>query len=152
MEVHAQLISFLTALLIGMVLGLIFDFFRIVRGVLRLRLWMTNLLDGLYWVVATLITFTTLLLTNWGELRFYLFMGIAAGAGAYYRWVSKTMLFVLIRFLRVIAAVCQAFKRFVDFFFIRPAGYFFGIFSLPFQRSIRWYENRRQKKTPEEDP
>ena len=87
-----QVSSFLTALCIGLILGIIFDLFRVIRTTFHLHTIATSILDILYWIIALVIAFTLLIMSNWGEFRFYIFIGITLGGGLYYKFISRYMM------------------------------------------------------------
>lgn len=74
-----QLYAFGIVLLAGVNLGLFFDLFRVIRGLLRPGLLATPLLDLLFWALVTPILVLYLILANWGELRGYVVIGLALG-------------------------------------------------------------------------
>ncbi|MGE5576162.1 MAG: spore cortex biosynthesis protein YabQ [Syntrophothermus sp.] len=93
--VKLQAASFFITVLAGLLLGLLFDTYRVMRRRTKPRGLATSLGDLLFWVVATSVTFTFLLLGNWGELRLYVFVGLFLGVGFYYWALSR----LYIRFL-----------------------------------------------------
>lgn len=83
-----QLYAFGMTIVAGMAAGVVFDLYRMVRRGLRPRgtgAWLTDLL---FWLVVTPVVFALLLLGNWGELRFYVFLGLAAGGVLYFGLLS----------------------------------------------------------------
>lgn len=135
MELHAQLVSFLTALAIGLLLGLFFDFYRVLRGVFRPRAALTFLCDGVYWLFALALTFVALLMSDWAQLRFYTFLGMLGGAALYYRALSKYTLLCIVRCLRLVFCCLRQTRRFLQSCVLRPLGYILGIFTLPLRRA-----------------
>lgn len=145
MEVNTQWGSFLTTLFIGLILGFIFDFYRVMRGVFNLKSLMTFIFDGIYWLVAFIITFACLLFSNWAELRFYIFMGIISGWALYYKLISKYSIFMMIRVIRIIIATCQWIKKAFIVCLIHPVGYILGIFLFPFRYTMRRFSQLERK-------
>ncbi|UWE03775.1 spore cortex biosynthesis protein YabQ [Laceyella sacchari] len=82
----------------GILIGVILDFYRVVTQRFRLKRWIVSLIDLLYWMISSLLVFGLLLWSNWGELRFYLFIAICLGFLLYFRWFSQ----LVIRFIRVL--------------------------------------------------
>lgn len=74
-----QLYAFGIVLLAGVNLGLFFDLFRVIRGLLRPGLISTPILDLLFWALITPVLVLYLILANWGELRGYVVIGLALG-------------------------------------------------------------------------
>ncbi|MCK9526519.1 MAG: hypothetical protein M0R49_11425 [Limnochordia bacterium] len=86
-----QLYSFAIVLLAGITLGLFFDFFRVIRGILRPGLISTSILDLLFWALITPIIVLYLILANWGELRGYVLIGLLLGL-FFYRLLLTDMI------------------------------------------------------------
>lgn len=145
MEVNTQWVSFLTTLLIGLVLGFIFDFYRVMRGVFNLKTLMTFVFDGIYWMVAFMITFACLLFSNWAELRFYIFIGIISGWALYYKLISKYSIFMMIRGIRIIIATSRWVEKAFIICLIHPVGYILGIFLFPFRYAMRGFHQIKRK-------
>lgn len=79
-------IQFATLLLMaacGLGLGVSFDVVGTVMQELRARRWIRAVLDLLYWAAATLIVFRVLLYANNGQVRAFVFVGLALGVLAY---------------------------------------------------------------------
>jgi spore cortex biosynthesis protein YabQ len=73
----------------GFLLGAILDTYQALRIRLRLKGWTVSLIDLLYWFVSAGLVFRLLMWSNWGQLRFYIFIAILAGLFCYYRWLSR---------------------------------------------------------------
>lgn len=148
MEINAQLMIFFTALAIGWLLGLIFDFYRIMRGVFRPKMAMTALMDGVYWLVAVAVAFVCLLWSNWAEMRFYIFFAIVGGWISYYKLASKWTIYGMLKGLRVFSAMVVWLRKQGVFWIVHPLGYFLGIFLYPFRYGgdkMRIFKNRALK-------
>lgn len=78
-----QLIHFMLAVAIGVVIGILFDIYRVFRYLLSLPWTIIPILDFLWWVMVTCLVFSILLWENWGEVRFYIFIGQAVGFALY---------------------------------------------------------------------
>lgn len=85
-----QFINFFITVAIGLLAGFLFDIYRAVRDLLKLKKVGTCLGDIFFWIVLTGVVFILLLLGNWGEIRFYVLLGIATGAAVYLRLMSKS--------------------------------------------------------------
>lgn len=94
--VNAQFYSFLGTILIGMTMGILFDFYRIFRLLVKPKKILTYLGDLSFGFFAAAAVFILLLYSNWGEFRFYVFLGMAIGILFYYNlmsyWIVKGML------------------------------------------------------------
>jgi spore cortex biosynthesis protein YabQ len=101
----AQLYAFGIVLLAGVSLGVFFDLFRVIRGLLRPGLLSTPLLDLLFWVLLTPILILYLLLANWGELRGYVIIGLVLGFFFYKLLLSGIVTAVLIWLANLVMTV-----------------------------------------------
>lgn len=83
-----QMCSFAATIVIGVAAGFCYDYYRVVRGVFRLKKAGTFLGDILFWLITTAVVFLMLLQGNWGEVRLYVFIGLGLGALIYFRFLS----------------------------------------------------------------
>ncbi|NMB02882.1 MAG: hypothetical protein GX971_15390 [Firmicutes bacterium] len=93
-----QLYAFGIILLAGVNLGLFFDLFRVIRGLLRPGLISTPILDLLFWALITPVLVLYLILANWGELRGYVVIGLLLGL-FFYRLLLSGMVIALLLWL-----------------------------------------------------
>lgn len=97
-----QLYSFGIVLMAGITLGIFFDLFRVVRGILRPGLVSTPILDLLFWALITPILVLYLVLANWGELRGYVLIGLALGIFFYRLLLSGLVVSLLLWLVQVV--------------------------------------------------
>jgi spore cortex biosynthesis protein YabQ len=97
-----QLYAFGIVLLAGITLGLFFDLFRVIRGLLRPGLFSTPLLDLLFWALITPVLVLYLILANWGELRGYVIIGLALGLFFYRLLLSGMIISLLLWLVQVV--------------------------------------------------
>jgi len=83
-----QVCAFAATLVIGMVAGFCYDYYRVVRGVFKLKKVGTCLGDMVFWLVTTALVFFLLVLGNWGVVRLYVFIGLGLGASFYFQFLS----------------------------------------------------------------
>ena len=74
-----QVYGFTATIAAGLSLGLLFDLYRLWRRATSPKKAVTALSDILFWVIATPLTYIYLLMGNWGELRFYVVLGLLLG-------------------------------------------------------------------------
>jgi len=97
---------FLSTVVAGMVIGLFYDIFRIIRKTTPHRAWVVQLEDVLFWVIATGAMFYFMLQRNFGEIRVFSLLGAAIGAVLYMATLSPVV-------LKVSVAVIDFVKRVV---------------------------------------
>lgn len=88
-SIFDQLFAFSVTIGIGFLAGILFDIYRVFRGLWGPRKLGTFIGDFLFWLIMTGVVFTLLLIGNWGEIRIYVFIGMALGAYFYVRLLSK---------------------------------------------------------------
>jgi len=99
MEESAQAQTFLLMMTTGFLLGALMDAYRSLLNHWQLRTLAFCLGDSMYWLVSSILVFCVLLLGNWGDVRFYVFVGLSGGA-AFYRFWFKHRLHRLLLSLR----------------------------------------------------
>lgn len=130
-ELTGQVTTFVMTMVTGMLLGGLFDCYRVLRGAFNPRALMTWFTDLLYWLIATAIVFFSLILSNWGELRFYVFIGILGGLGLYYKWLSLWVIRLFSSGIRFIIAGLRLIKRTFIRIILRPGIYCIRMISWP---------------------
>lgn len=132
MELTNQVTTFVMTMVIGILLGVLFDGYRVLRGIFNPRALMTWFTDLLYWLIATAVVFISLVLSNWGELRFYVFIGIIGGLGLYYKWLSLWAIRLFSSGIGFIITGLRFMKRIFILVILRPGVYCIRIVSWPF--------------------
>jgi len=91
-SLRVQIFNFLLALIIGCFIGMFFDVYRVMRTLFKPKGSLIPIFDLLWWLFVTIFVFTTLLWGTWGEVRFYLFIGIVAGSTLYFKKLSQSFM------------------------------------------------------------
>jgi spore cortex biosynthesis protein YabQ len=84
-----ELSKFLFFVLIGLILGIIFDVFRIIRKCFKNSDLITYIQDIIFILIAAIILLLGIFIINNGEVRAYLFFGIIIGILLYFITISK---------------------------------------------------------------
>lgn len=90
-EVAAQGINFLEGLTVGVGLGLLYDFLRVLRERLKKRP-VVLLLDLGFWLTATAALFLFAILRGDGVIRLYQGLAFVLGGGGYFLTLSRLVL------------------------------------------------------------
>ena len=142
MDLAGQVVTFLMTIMTGILLGVLFDCYRVLRGAFNPKAFVTWLADLLYWLVATAVVFIALVFSNWGELRFYVFMGILSGLVMYYNWLSLFVIRLFSSGVRVLIAGLSVVKKIFIGVVIRPVVYCMRMISWPFmfvgRKAVNW--------------
>jgi len=122
----------------GMVIGVFFDLYRIVRWQLGLNRFLTFIGDILFSCGAALIIFYFAQKANYLEFRFYLFLGPLLGLLLYLRILSLPVKKLFIYFLKGLAALKNLLKRIVTLFYTAIARLLTMFMSVPYGL-LRWF-------------
>lgn len=112
----SQIISFLYAVLVGIILSVFFDFFRALRKVKLYGKTAIFFQDIAFWIIATLITFLLLIARCNGEVRGYILIGELLGFFGYRITLSKFVLWFLLFFIKCHIRIFNIYKRNLDRF------------------------------------
>ena len=96
MEIEPQVALIVVALLLGIFTGFLFDIYRRIRNVLSPGPIMTALGDLFFWGVITGVTFYSLFKVNAGQVRGYLFVGMAIGLLLYVLYLSDNLIKIFV--------------------------------------------------------
>lgn len=91
----SQFYAFIVTMLMGLTIGLLFDFYKVTKGIVRPGKIFGYIADVSFWVISTLTVFLLLLIGNWGEIRLYVVIGVLIGAAVYFKLISSGVLRVL---------------------------------------------------------
>ena len=106
LDTNIQFSIILYALLAGILTGLMFDLYRIIRGS-KIPKAIIVVEDTLFWVLAAMVIFTLLIYTNYAFLGVYVYAFMLISLGLYMKFVSNKC----IRFeLEVVNGVGKAFR------------------------------------------
>ena len=103
--VSEQIYVFLVTLYGGIIIGLIYDLYRIFRGIFNPKKIATMIEDFIFWIVISIAAVSVLIFGNEGELRFYTFLGFALGALLYNRLLSRIVIKSIVIILSTIKRI-----------------------------------------------
>lgn len=127
---------FLQACLLGVLLGMIYDCFRVFREIVPCKKTATFIQDLLFFGIVTLCTLVFWVGVNKGQLRFYLVIGEGLGAWLYFQSISRIVFWAIFRVIRLI-------KRFLRFLF-RPVKRLFSRFWSFIQKKIPHWKQKKK--------
>ena len=97
-----QVYVFIAFILNGFLIGIIFDFFRILRKSFKTPDFITYIEDILFGIATGLLILYSIFKFNNGELRFYLFLGIFLGLLLYLLVFSKVFIKISVSIIFII--------------------------------------------------
>ena len=145
---------FLSTVLVGMVIGLFYDFFRVARKVAPHAGWAIQLEDVLFWIIATGSMFYFMLNRNFGEIRMFSIIGAAIGVVVYFSTVSRLVLTISVAVINFVKRVVAAAVRIITL----PIRFLYNILAPPIKKFLinrrknlrtmaRYSKNRMKKHT-----
>lgn len=113
--VSNQAYLFLIFIINGIVIGLLFDFFRISRKVFETNDIITYIEDILFWILAGATILYSIFIFNNGEMRLFMFLAILLGAFAYMVLISSYIIKINVKIINIIKKI---FFKPIHFLFI----------------------------------
>lgn len=102
-----QVYTFLVVVLTGIAWSFLFDLYRSWRALARPRGMTGDLADLVFGALSAVVVAAGLFLSNWGDLRLYVFIGLVLGA-AIYHWLASPVVQPCARWaLRAIARLLR---------------------------------------------
>ena len=102
-----QAYLFIVFSLTGVVIGLLFDFFRILRRSFKTSNIITYFEDVLFWILTGVLILYNIWYFNNGEIRIYMFLGIIMGVLIYMLTLSNIIISLLSKILISIVKVLE---------------------------------------------
>lgn len=100
-----QVSTFAITIILGLAIGFSYDTLRALKSVVRISRSAQFVVDFCYWLLMTVLVFAALLMSNWGEVRLYVFIGLGIGGVFYTLLVSKPYFTIIAKVLQVLVAL-----------------------------------------------
>lgn len=94
-----QAYLFLVFSLTGVAIGILFDFFRILRRSIKTSNLVTYIQDILFWILTGIIVLYSIWYFNNGELRIFVFLGLIIGILIYMTTLSSIIVKIFTKIL-----------------------------------------------------
>lgn len=114
-SVQSQAYIFFATLYGGIVIGFIYDLYRIFRYYSKPKKIATFIEDLIFWIVVSIISLVILIFSNWGEIRGYVFLGFFSGAFLYNRVLSKPVITILVHVISFIVKILKYIFELITF-------------------------------------
>ena len=105
--VQNQAYLFLVFSLTGVEIGILFDFFRILRRTIKTGNIVTYIQDILFWILTGILVLYNIWYFNNGEIRVYMFLGIIIGTLIYMSTLSNIFVKLFTKVLSTIIKVLE---------------------------------------------
>lgn len=123
-----QAYLFLIFILNGLIIGFLFDFFRILRKTIKTSDFVTYMQDFIFWILTGIIILYFIFTFNNGEIRLFLFLGIITGILIYMLLLSKFIIKInvaIINFFKKILGIPIKFMiKIIRNLFFKPISFF----------------------------
>lgn len=120
MTLSVQWMTVAVMLLSGLGMGVVFDGYRVVSNELRFPRWWLPVLDIMYWMAAAVAVFRMLYASNNGEVRAYVFLGLAIGVILYYWLLSKPVIAIVQWLIKAVRSLIAFIGKLIHIFIIKP--------------------------------
>lgn len=120
MSLTDQFYAFFIMLLCGLILGISFDIYRVSARPLFRQRWILFIMDILYWVVSTFLIFRMLYVSNDGEIRLFVFLGVLLGAWGYFRYISSYIITIVESAIKMLRRLMIFGYQCIEIIILRP--------------------------------
>lgn len=114
--VMSQLTIFAWAVFFGVIMGLVYDLFRIIRRIVPHNKIIVSLEDIVFWLTSSFLVFEYIFKANSGTLRGFIFIGLCMGIVLYLLTLSQLIVSNMSKFLRQ----CIEIIKQITFFLLKP--------------------------------
>lgn len=132
-----QAYIFLYSVLSGMLIAFIYDVFRIKRKAIKTGNIGIYFEDLIYWVIVATIMFGMVYLSNDGEIRGYIFIGVVIGISLYVLVFSKIIIKTALIIIRLIYKISKFVWKILSF----PIIVLLKIISIPLRLLYKIFNN-----------
>lgn len=102
-----QAYLFLVFSLTGVAIGILFDFFRILRRSIKTSNLVTYIQDILFWILTGIIVLYSIWYFNNGELRIFVFLGLIIGLLIYMTTLSSIIVKIFTKLLVILINILK---------------------------------------------
>ena len=117
-SVTNELLVFFSSFIGGVLMGIIFDFFRIIRKIKKHGDILTAIEDILFWIISSVLVFFIVLYFNSGEIRWYIFVALVIGSVLYYLTISSFLRKIVLWIISFLIKIIKFLIKSITFPFI----------------------------------
>ena len=129
-SISQQAMLVLFSLISGILTGVFFDVYRLMRGIETPSKIVTFIQDILFWILTALVVFIFLSIYDYAYIGVYVYLWIAIGSAIYFLFLSRPFIIILHRIIDVLGKILRVSKNLI---------------CLPFEIII-YYAERKEKK------
>ena len=131
-SVSNQAYVFFVFILVGFIIGILFDIFRVLRRTFKTTDFITYIEDILFWILSGIIVLYAIFKFNNGDIRGYIIIGILIGSSIYLMVFSKTFIKFSVNIINFIKRVILQTLKIITYplkkilrIFIKPVNFIF---------------------------
>ena len=140
MNIYNELLNLIIFIFTGIIIGILFDIFRIIRRSFKTPDILTYIEDVIFWLLTGVILLFTIFKFNNGEIRIYLFIGLIIGLTIYLLTISRYFIKICVKILLVLKKIFYYPINLIVKYIIRP-------FSSVFSKITKTISNKIKKIT-----
>lgn len=114
-SINHQVKLLVFSLMSGIMTGVLFDIYRIIRGFENPNKVITFIEDTLFWILTGIIVFVFLLYTNYAYIGFYVYVFIVLGTYFYIKLISNAFITIQYKFLKGLGKFLRILKNNIVF-------------------------------------
>ncbi len=156
LDISTQLNYFFSTFLAGLIVGVLIDVYRIFRLTTPSNKIVASISDILFWILEALVVFVFLIYTNNGDIRYYTFIGIGVGILIYFKLLTKTIRYMLVRIIVFTSKIFSIIKnilllpfKLIVILYSHISIRFNGIYKVIHKKSLLKKEKVKLKKNKE---
>ena len=123
-----QAYLFLIFILNGLIIGFLFDFFRILRKTIKTTDFVTYIQDFIFWILTGIIILYFIFTFNNGEIRLFLFFGILTGVLIYMLLFSNFIIKINVKIInfakKILEIPVKLIIKIIRKIFFKPIAFF----------------------------
>lgn len=105
MNIQEQMLSFTVFIIIGVVIGILFDVFRILRKSFKTPDIITYVHDFMFWMLTGILLIYAIHSFNNGNIRIYIFVALVIGLLLYLVNISKYFIYINVKLIDIIKSI-----------------------------------------------
>lgn len=102
-----QLFSFVSSIILGAILGIVYELFRTVRSLFGGGTVTVFIQDVLFWIISAFITYTFFLIFTNGTVRIFVIIGMLIGFYIYLKTFGRIIAFLFRQIFRPVKFLCS---------------------------------------------
>ncbi len=108
-SISTQIRLIIFSIIAGIITGILFDFYRLIRGFKDLNKIITFIEDTLFWIFTAIIVFIFLMYTNYAYMGMYVYILLGVGICLYLKFFSNLFIELHNKLFKVVGRLFRVF-------------------------------------------